>query len=212
MKRRIAIVGGGLAGIAAAVRLAEDGCTPIVFETRKRLGGRATSLLDPRSGRVIDNCQHVLMGCCTNLVDLYDRLDVLEEIEWHRRFYWTRGDGRIEVLKPSWTPAPFHLGPSLMRMKMFTRADKRAIARAMWRLIRLGSTGRLAWRGRPFSDFLSECGQPPSAVERFWSTVIVSACNLDVDQVDAALAMQVFQEGFLANRWAYPDGALDRCR
>ena len=66
-------------------------------ETRPRLGGRATSLRDPRSGLVIDNCQHVLMGCCSNLIDLYDRLDVLDRIEWHRELYWTSGGGEVDA-------------------------------------------------------------------------------------------------------------------
>ena len=88
--KRVAIIGGGLAGIAAAVRLADAGCQPILIESKKRLGGRATSLVDPRSGHTIDNCQHVLLGCCTNLIDLYSRLNVLDQIEWHKTLYWTR--------------------------------------------------------------------------------------------------------------------------
>jgi len=105
----VAVVGGGLAGLAAAVRLAEHGCRPIVIETRKMLGGRATSVVDPRSERVIDNCQHVLMGCCTNLIDLYDRLGVLDEIEWHRTLYWTATRGEIFRMTAGRLPAPFHL-------------------------------------------------------------------------------------------------------
>ena len=80
MKRTVAIVGGGLAGIAAAIRLAGSDWTPIVLETSRRLGGRATSFVDPRSGEVLDNCQHVVLGCCTNVLDLYDRLGVLNGV------------------------------------------------------------------------------------------------------------------------------------
>ena len=60
----IVIVGGGVAGIAAAIRVADAGGIPIVVETRTKLGGRATSFEDPRHGLVLDNCQHVVMGCC----------------------------------------------------------------------------------------------------------------------------------------------------
>ena len=80
MSREVLILGGGLAGLSAAVRLAEAGHRPVVLETRRKLGGRATSFDDPRSGTVLDNCQHVLMGCCTNLQDLYQRLAVLDTI------------------------------------------------------------------------------------------------------------------------------------
>ena len=83
--RRVVVIGGGLAGIAAAVRLADQGCQVTLVETRKRLGGRATSFVDPQSGITLDNCQHVLMGCCTNLLDLYRRLGVADHIQWHHR-------------------------------------------------------------------------------------------------------------------------------
>lgn len=202
MRKRVAIVGGGLAGIAAAVRLAEADCAPILIETRKKLGGRATSFLDPRTGRVVDNCQHVLMGCCTNLIDLYDRLGVLDDIEWHDRTWWTRGGGEMAVLKPGWLPAPFHLAGALWRMPQLGRASKRAIARATWRIIRMGAAGRLAWRDRTFSAFLRDQGQPEEAVRDFWNAVVVSACNLDAERVSGEVALKVFQEGFLANRWS----------
>ncbi|MDY7109522.1 MAG: hydroxysqualene dehydroxylase HpnE [Planctomycetota bacterium] len=206
MKRPVAILGGGLAGIAAALRLLEADCRPIVIETRKRLGGRATSFADPRTGLLLDNCQHVLLGCCTNLIDLYDRLGVLDLIRWHRTLHWTKGRGLIDRMKAGLLPAPLHLAGSFRRMSMFTAAEKRAIARAMRRLIRLGARGRLEWRDRTFADFLVEQEQPESIVRGFWNTIIVSACNLDVHRVSAATAMMVFQEGFLANRWSYTMG------
>jgi len=86
--RRAVILGGGLAGIAAAIRLADRGAKVTLVETRKRLGGRATSFVDPTTGQVLDNCQHVLMGCCTNLLDLYKGLGVQDAIEWHRRLHF----------------------------------------------------------------------------------------------------------------------------
>jgi zeta-carotene desaturase len=206
VRKRIAIVGGGVAGIAAALRLAEAGAKPIVIETRKRLGGRATSVVDPRTGALIDNCQHVVLGCCTNLLDLYDRLDVLDRIEWHRTLYWTRGHGLIDEMAAGWMPAPLHLSGAMRRMRVFSKADKRHIGRAMWRMLRLGSRGRQQWADRTFAEFLESVGQPAEVVGSFWNTIIVSACNLDAGRVCAATAMHVFQEGFLANRWSYSMG------
>jgi uncharacterized protein with NAD-binding domain and iron-sulfur cluster len=66
MGSRIVIAGGGLAGLAAAVALTERGFPCLLLESRPRLGGRASSFLDPTSGMDVDNCQHVSMGCCTN--------------------------------------------------------------------------------------------------------------------------------------------------
>ncbi len=208
MKRRVAIIGGGLAGLAASLRIANAGDEPIVIESRKRLGGRATSLTDPRTGAEIDNCQHVLLGCCTNLIDLYDRLGVINEIEWHRSLFWTLGgkDAAVDIIKAGWLPAPLHLAGSFRKMSILSRDSKRAIQRAMFRMIRMGSHGRFAWRNRTFSDFLNDCDQPEQAVRRFWEPIIVSACNLGVNRVSAAYALQVFQDGFLGHRWSYTMG------
>jgi zeta-carotene desaturase len=202
VKRRIAIVGGGVAGIAAAVRVADAGGTPVVIETRKKLGGRATSFSDPRSGRTLDNCQHVLMGCCTNLIDLYERLGVLESIEWHKTTYWANPPSEPDEFTPSRMPAPAHFARAFRRMKLLDRADKRGVARAMWRMIRMGRRGRLAARGTTFSDFLKSTEQTPAALERFWEPIIVSACNASSATCDASYAIQVLQEGFLGNAWS----------
>lgn len=206
MKRRVAIIGGGLAGIASAVKLLETDCQPILIETSKRLGGRASSFVDPRSGEMLDNCQHVLMGCCTNLVDLYDRIGVLEAIHWHRSIFWTAGGGEIDEMKAGLLPAPLHMAGSMHRMKLFDQSQKRQIARGMFRIIRLGFKGRLAWRDRTFLEFLLECGQDEAVIRRFWGPIVVSACNIEVDRAGAAFALQVFQEGFLNNSWSYTMG------
>lgn len=198
----MAIIGGGLAGIAAAVRLAEQGHRPLVIETRRKLGGRATSFVDPRTGEVLDNCQHVLMGCCSNLIDLYGRLGVLDLIRWDRTIHWANPPSAPDAMRPGWLPCPAHFTGSFLRMKMLSFTEKRAVAQAMWRLVRLGARGRLAWRTRTFGAFLDECRQPQRAVERFWEPVVVSACNMPCARVGAAFAMQVFQEGFLANPWS----------
>lgn len=202
LQRVVAVVGGGLAGIAAAVRLAAAGDRPVVIETRRKLGGRATSFVDPRSGAVLDNCQHVLMGCCTNLLDLYARLGVADKIEWHRAIHWANPPAEPDRMRPGLLPAPGHYTGSFLRMRFLSMAEKAAIARAMWRLLRIGLHGRTAWRGRVFMEFLEETRQPPRAIERFWSPVVVSACNLPVERVAADCAMQVFQEGFLGSRRA----------
>lgn len=200
--RTVAIIGGGLAGLAAAVRLAEAGERPVVIETRRKLGGRATSFVDPRTGAVLDNCQHVLMGCCTNLLDFYQRIGVLDLVQWHRELYWANPPREPDRMRTGWLPAPAHYTGSFLRMRFLSREAKRAIARAMWRLIRIGIHGRVAWRHETFRAFLDRERQTPEAIERFWEPIVVSACNLSVDRVSAAAAMQVFQEGFLGSRFA----------
>ena len=93
------IIGGGLAGIAAALQLADAGQKVTLIETRIRLGGRATSFDDPATDDLLDNCQHVLLRCCTNLMDLYERLGMADQIDWHKRFYFCNGQGLIDEME-----------------------------------------------------------------------------------------------------------------
>ena len=201
--RTVAIVGGGVAGIAAAVRAAESGWRPVLIETRMRLGGRATSFDDVRSGVELDNCQHVVMGCCTSILELYDRLGVLGEFDWHETLWFARGGGAADRLSIApWLPAPLHYGPSFARMRLFTLAEKAAIARAFLAILRMGPVGRLAWRGRAFGEFLADMRQPPRVIELFWDPVVLSACNLPSARCEATHALKVFDEGMLAHRFA----------
>ena len=201
--RTVAIVGGGVAGIAAAVRAADAGWKPILIETRTKLGGRATSFDDVRSGVELDNCQHVVMGCCTNILELYDRLGVLGDLDWHETLWFSRGNGARDALSIApILPAPLHYAPSFLRMRMFSLAEKVSIARAFLAILRMGSRGRLRWQGRAFGEFLAETRQPARVIELFWDPVVVSACNLPSARCEAAHALKVFDDGMLAHRFA----------
>ena len=199
MSLPVVIVGGGLAGLAAAVRLADARRPVVLLETRPRLGGRATSFEDPRSGRVLDNCQHVVLGCCVNLLDFYERLGVLDEIEWHREFFWANPPHEPDRMAIGRLPAPLHFTRSFLAAQRLSVREKWRLAMGMRAVMRLGRAGRIAWADRPFSEFLADAKQGPRLVEQFWSPVIVSACNLEVDQVGAACALHVVQDGFLAH-------------
>jgi len=202
----IVVVGGGLAGIAAAMRLAGHGVKVTLVEASNRLGGRATSFVDRASGQVLDNCQHVLMGCCTNLIDLYQRLGVADQIHWHHRLYFANHDGQVDELETDDLPAPMHMTRSLMGFKGFSLGEKIAIARGMLAIIRLGVKGRQGLAGVSFGRWLKDHGQPDGAVRKFWSVIVTSALNELPDRVDASYAVQVFQDGFLANERAYVMG------
>lgn len=191
----VLVAGGGIAGLAASVRLAEEGLSVVLLETRKKLGGRATSFVDSRSGRVLDNCQHVVLGCCTNYLDLLSRLGATDKVRWTRKQYWIEEGGRVSVIGPGLLPAPAHFTGSMMGAGFLRLSEKVQVARACSSILRLD---RRAWRGRTFTDFLVSCGQSDRVVRRFWAPVVVSACNLDVSRVCAASALHVFQEGFLA--------------
>ena len=97
----VGIIGGGLAGLAAGCALAEAGYKVTLFERKPYLGGRASSYELPGTGEVVDNCQHVLLGCCTNLIDFYDRLGVKDRIRWYDELTFIEPGGRSGTLSPS---------------------------------------------------------------------------------------------------------------
>lgn len=196
------VVGAGIAGMAAAVRLAEAGVRVTVLETRKKLGGRATSFADVRSGETLDNCQHVVLGCCTNYLDLLERLGTRGEIRWDRAQHWAEADGdgaRISTVEPGALPAPLHFSGSMLKAKFLTFGEASAIGRCCLKML---GVDRRAEDGRTFGAWLRAHGQSDRVIARFWSPVVVSACNLDVDRVSAGSALHVFQEGFLAHERA----------
>src|SRR5580704_9141097 len=127
----VAIAGGGLAGLAAACALADSGFRVTLFERRPYLGGRASSYQHPGTGEVVDNCQHVLLGCCTNLLDFYRRAGVLDKIRWYVELTFLEPGGRASVISPSALPAPLHTAPAFLRADCLTLGDKMAISRAM---------------------------------------------------------------------------------
>jgi len=191
--KTVAVVGGGLAGLAAACALADAGFRITLFERRPYLGGRASSYQHPGTGEVVDNCQHVLLGCCTNLIAFYQRTGVADKIRWWDSLTFFEPGGRASVIGSSPLPAPLHTSLSFLRASCLSFVDKFSIARAMLSLMR--SLPRDT--GETFLDWLHRHGQTPRAIERFWKTVLVSALNEDLDRMSVSYAAQVFRESFL---------------
>jgi zeta-carotene desaturase len=191
--RSVAVVGGGLAGISAGCALADAGYKVTLFERRPYLGGRASSYEHPGTGEVVDNCQHVLLGCCTNLIDLYRRFGAEDKIRWFTSLTFIEPGGRQSVIAPSMLPAPVHSAPSFLGASSLSLRDKLAIARAMFALM-----GKLPEdTAENFAQWLAGQGQTERAIERFWKPVLVSAINEDLDRISVRYGAQVFRESFL---------------
>jgi squalene-associated FAD-dependent desaturase len=195
---RVAVVGGGLAGLAAGSALAENGFHVTLFERRPYLGGRASSYQHPGTGEVVDNCQHVLLGCCTNLIEFYRRNGVENKIRWFDQLTFLEPGGRASVIRSSWLPAPFHTAPAFLRATCLNLADKLAVAAAMAALAPLTPSDN----GETFLTWLRRHGQTDGAINRFWKTVLVSALNEDLENVSVRSAAQVIRESFLKSATA----------
>ena len=204
------VCGGGVAGLAAAVALAQHGTRVTLVEQRARLGGRASSITDTATGHDIDNCQHVVMRACTALLDLYERLGVGDRIRWSKATHLVDPDHpeRVYQLSADDLPAPLHLVRPMLRLGMFDWKQRLAISRGMLAVMQAGRTpsARARWNDTPFSAWLTEHQQPQRAVDLFWRPIIVSACNEEPERVATGYALQVFQDGLLATDDAYQIG------
>jgi zeta-carotene desaturase len=200
------VIGGGLAGLATAAALGQSGFQLDLFEARGFLGGRATSYPVPGDNfEVIDNCQHVLLRCCVNLMDFYRRLGVADRIQFHRQFFFIEPGGRTSVLQAGGFPAPLHFAGSFWDLKFLGLADKLGIARALW-AIRSEHGRRKDLDRITMLQWLREKSQTERAIQRFWNQVLVSAVNEDLDRMAASHGFQVFWLGFLARADSYEMG------
>jgi len=200
----VLVIGGGLAGLSSAIALAEAGFRVQLLEKRPHLGGRATSYTLP-DGSEVDNCQHVTLGCCTNLADFYRRLGASGKIRFYDRLYFADAEGRRSEIQASPLPPPLHMAPSFLLFDALTLADKRSIAEAMLAIARSGGNPPRA-DGASMLDWLHAMQQTPGAIERFWRVVLVSALDEELARTDARYGIEVFWKGFLSNARGYRIG------
>jgi zeta-carotene desaturase len=205
--KNVIVIGGGLAGLAAGVALADAGCRVRLFEQRPYLGGRATSYALP-NGEHVDNCQHVTLGCCTNLEDFYKRVGATDKIKFFDRLVFLDPQGMTGIMEADVLPAPIHMTGSFLFFAPLAFPDKLSIARALAAIFFAGGRPKDAHAAEPTSmmEWLRRRKQTPAAIERFWRVVLVSALNEELDRTDARFGIDVFWKAFLANRTGYRMG------
>jgi hydroxysqualene dehydroxylase len=193
---RVTIVGGGLAGIAAALDCARDGAAVTLLESRGRLGGAAYSFT--RDGIVADNGQHVFLRCCTAYRELLERLNAVDLVTLQPRLAIPvlAPGGRVAWLRRSRLPIPLHLLGALARYSHLGLRERLGVASAMRALRAIDPDDPVAERRR-FGDWLQDHGQSTAAVETVWGLIARPTLNLDPADASLAQAAYVFQVGLL---------------
>lgn len=199
--RRVVVVGGGLAGIAAALDCARAGASVTVLESRGRLGGAAYSFV--RDGLVADNGQHVFLRCCTAYRGLLERIGARELVTLQPRLSIPvlAAGGEMARLRRSGLPAPLHLAGALARFRLLGARERASVAVAMSALRGVDVDDPAADQ-RSFGEWLSEHGQSQEAVEVVWELIARPTLNLVAADASLAQAAFVFQQGLLRDRSA----------
>jgi squalene-associated FAD-dependent desaturase len=196
MRASVVVVGGGLAGITAALGALDAGCQVTLLEARPRLGGLTNSFR--RGALHVDNGQHVFLRCCTSYLRLLDRLGVADRVILQPRL-------RVPVLRPGAPPAmlsrtdlpaPLHLAGSLLRYRALPLADRLRLVPAALALARVPADDP-ATDGQSFGAWLARHGQREAAVAALWDLVGVATLNAPAARASLALAATVFQLGLL---------------
>ena len=203
----LVVVGGGLAGIAAALECSDAGERVTLLERRNRLGGLTWSF--EHGGLTIDNGQHVFLRCCTEYTSFLERIGATRDVTIERRLDIpvvapgsTEGSPpRVGRLRRNGLPAPFHLAGSLARFPHLSARDKVGLGRAVIALMRLRLEDP-ALDGRSFADWLLANGQTDTAITSLWDLITVPTVNLPAAEASLAMGAKVFKTGLLSERSA----------
>ena len=195
---RVIVLGGGLAGMAAACHLLDEGWHVTLVEKRPYLGGRVFSFTDRETGQIVDNGQHVFLGCCTYYMDFLEKIGTLNRAYLQQRT-------SVEVVRPGRPtgriaagrlPKPLHMLPSFLAYRHLGLWDKLT---AVYALLRLNAADRTkpGLQQETFAHWLRRHRQTQRAIDNFWNLIVMPCVNDDVEDVSASMGIMIFQEGLL---------------
>lgn len=196
------VVGGGIAGLAAATAVAEAGARVVLLETRPYLGGRARSWVDPDTGAVIDNGQHLFMGCYRETLRFLDRLATRRGLELQSRLSipFVEPGGRVLTFRLPLLPAPWNLVVGLMGFPGLSLAERFRLLRVVREVKRRSRRGSEcsddALDDRSVAEWLASMGQSARLNARLWHPLAIASLNEDPERASAAVFLPVLRQAF----------------
>ena len=188
----VIVVGAGAAGLAAAAALARAGKRVTVLERKPYVGGRAYSYQHPALAEVVDS-QHVLLGCCTNLIELCEQAGTADKIRWYDEQTFLEPNGRASIIATSGLPAPLHYAPSFLGMPMLGWNDKLGVARGLMEFFR----GYPARDDESVEQWLKRTRQTELSIRHFWKPIVMATLNDGMEHCSTKYAGKVFHELFV---------------
>jgi hydroxysqualene dehydroxylase len=193
---RVSVVGGGLAGLAAALECADGGAEVTLYEARSRLGGATFSF--ERNGLELDNGQHVALRCCTDYLGFLRRLGVEHLLPLQRRLHVPvlREGKPAALIARSALPTPLHLAKTLLTYAPLTLRERLAAARAATALRKL-DPDEPSLDEQTFADWLRAHGQSENTIATLWNLIALPTLNRPADEASLSAAVKVFRTGLL---------------
>jgi hydroxysqualene dehydroxylase len=193
---RVSVVGGGLAGLAAALECADGGAEVTLYEARSRLGGATFSF--ERNGLELDNGQHIALRCCTDYLGFLRRLGVEHLLPLQRRLHVPvlREGKPAALIARSALPTPLHLAKTLLTYAPLTLRERLAAARAATALRKL-DPDEPSLDEQTFADWLRAHGQSENTIATLWNLIALPTLNLPADEASLSAAVKVFRTGLL---------------
>ena len=200
MPKRVAVVGGGLAGLSAAVRLTAAGVPCTLFEKRPYLGGRVSSFPDPQTGWVLDNGPHLLVGAYQATRRFLQKIGSADKIHFQDNlqvlyFDVKRGWGELKALA---IPAPFHLLGALARFRFLTPAERLAVLKGLWALRKMPESPSLDQIS--LADWLTAHGQPEGSRRFFWEVLALAMFNAASADISLLNFHRVLHKAFFGEK------------
>ena len=194
MPDEVLIIGGGFAGLAAGVALAEEGRSVRLLEQKPHLGGRARSFLDPTTGSVVDNGQHIFMGCYHATIRFLSTIGTLDRIRFqkHLTVRFVDRNGRVSALECPGLPSPWHVLLGVLRSGSFPFRQKLEFLR-LGRALRQGATADRGLEKLSVREWLTRLGQSEGLQRDFWDLLCIAALNEDPSRANAGLFERVLQ-------------------
>jgi squalene-associated FAD-dependent desaturase len=200
-KKNTVVIGGGFAGLSAAVALAERGVQVTVLEGKPALGGRAYSFADPDTGDFVDNGQHVLMGCYGETLDFLKRIGTHDQLVFQvdLKIEMLAGPGQSAVLKTARLPGPLHMTAALFGYRHLSIAQRLSVMRGGLRMLAMRRFGD-ELRQLTVVQLMDHLGQSEHARRCFWYPLSIATLNDEPELSSAQQLVEVLKRAFFSRR------------
>lgn len=200
--RDVVVIGGGFAGLSAAVGLSAQGLRVTVLEQKPAPGGRAYSFIDSETGDSVDNGQHVLMGCYAETLRFLDRIGATGDLVFHSNLaiQMRERNGRSGTLRTARLPGPLHMTAALMRYSLLTPPERTSALVAGLRMLRMHRFDRAGLGSMTVAQVMDRLGQGDRARQCLWYPLAIATLNEDPRIASAALLAEVLKRAFFSRR------------